>query len=832
MSDRTDQTDDKKKPLTLSRKVDLSALTSGDRRAGRSKTVIVEVKKNRSIAEPTATQTPKEDSGMRSSQPVFTKQVPKKESLREERDPAKTPPSLEKNTKTLTDEELEARLKALHGATKFVEKKAAELDETARRHEELRQLREEEIKSSQVEEIHADERVSEPSAPVESSEVEAEADKRSKFKAFEVKKQVPGKSFELRRPGKISVTQALSNEGGEEGFQSRRSRSLTSLRRAREKERLKMQRMGMSQEKIIREVVIPESISVQELANRMAERSSDVVKCFMKLGMMVTLPQAIDGDTAQLVAEELGHKVKRVADSDVEDVLIQEMDTETDLQSRAPVVTIMGHVDHGKTSLLDALRTTDVVSTEAGGITQHIGAYQVTLNSGQKITFIDTPGHAAFTEMRARGANATDIVVLVVAADDGVKDQTIEAINHAKAAKVPIIVAINKIDKPAANSMKIRQALMQHEIFVEELGGDILSIEVSAKQKLNLDKLEEAILLQAEIMNLKGNPNRLAAGVVIESRLEKGRGPVATTLIQKGTLKIGDFFVAGAQWGRVRALINDHGQSIKEAGLSVPVEVIGLNGLPEAGDAFVVTQEESKAREIAEYRQSKLREKLSISYDKQKMENLFAQQGTHKELAILIKADVQGSMEAIITSLQKMQTDEVSVRILHSGVGGINETDISLAKASKALILGFNVRANLQAREMAQRDNLEIRYYSIIYDALEDVKALLGGLLSPILKEHFLGRAEIRKVFKITGSGMVAGCYVTEGLVKRGAKVRLLRDDVVIHEGALKTLKRMKDEVKEVKQGFECGMAFENYENIREGDVIECSEIETIARTL
>jgi translation initiation factor IF-2 len=828
MSDRTDQTDDKKKPLTLTRKVDLTALTSGDRRAGRSKTVIVEVKKNRSVTEPTLSQTLKEDSGMRSSQPVFTKQPPKKELAREEKDLSPST-AAEKKPRTLTDEELEARLKALHGATKFVEKKAAELDETSRRYEELRQLREEEIKSAHVEEPSLDPVFSEPTPPPNSDD---EEDKRSKFKAFEVKKQVPGKSFELRRPGKISVTQALSNEGGEEGFQSRRSRSLGSLRRAREKERLKMQLMGAAQEKIVREVVIPESISVQELANRMAERSADVVKCFMKLGMMVTLPQAIDGDTAQLVAEELGHKVKRVADSDVEDVLIQEMDTETALQSRAPVVTIMGHVDHGKTSLLDALRTTDVVSTEAGGITQHIGAYQVTLKSGQKITFIDTPGHAAFTEMRARGANATDIVVLVVAADDGIKDQTVEAINHAKAAKVPIIVAINKIDKPDANAMKVRQALMQHEIFVEELGGDILSVEVSAKQKMNLDKLEEAILLQAEIMNLRGNPNRLAAGIVIESKLERGRGPVATTLIQKGTLKIGDFFVAGAQWGRVRALINDHGQSIKEAGPSLPVEVIGLNGLPEAGDAFVVTQEESKAREVAEYRQSKLREKLSISYDKQKMENLFAQQGTHKELAVLIKADVQGSMEAIISSLQKMQTDEVSVRILHSGVGGINETDVSLAKASKALILGFNVRANLQAREMAQRDNLEIRYYSVIYDALEDVKALLGGLLSPTLKEHFLGRAEIRKVFKITGAGMVAGCYVTEGLVKRGAKVRLLRDDVVIHEGALKTLKRMKDEVKEVKQGFECGMAFEHYENIREGDVIECSEIETIARTL
>lgn len=830
MSDRTDQTDDKKKPLTLTRKVDLAALTSGDRRAGRSKTVIVEVKKNRSVTESTSSQAPKEDAGMRSSQPVFTKQTPKKEPVREGRDPSHSPASSEKSARTLTDQELEARLKALQGATKFVEKKAAEFDETVRRHEELRQLREEEIKNYQGEEPSLDEGFPQPAPQIDSNE--EEEDKRSKFKTFEVKKQVPGKSFELRRPGKISVTQALSNEGGEEGFQSRRSRSLASLRRAREKERLKMQRMGAAQEKIVREVIIPESISVQELANRMAERSADVVKCFMKLGMMVTLPQSIDGDTAQLVAEELGHKVKRVADSDVEDVLIQEMDTEIDLQSRAPVVTIMGHVDHGKTSLLDALRTTDVVSTEAGGITQHIGAYQVTLKSGQKITFIDTPGHAAFTEMRARGANATDIVVLVVAADDGIKDQTVEAINHAKAAKVPVIVAINKIDKPEANAMKVRQALMQHEIFVEELGGDILSVEVSAKQKLNLDKLEEAILLQAEIMNLRGNPNRLAAGIVIESKLEKGRGPVATTLIQTGTLKIGDFFVAGAQWGRVRALINDHGQSIKEAGPSLPVEVIGLNGLPEAGDAFVVTQEESKAREIAEYRQSKLREKLSISYDKQKMENLFAQQGTHKELAILIKADVQGSMEAIISSLQKMQTDEVSVRILHSGVGGINETDVSLAKASKALILGFNVRANLQAREMAQRDSLEIRYYSVIYDALEDVKALLGGLLSPTLKEHFLGRAEIRKVFKITGSGMVAGCYVTEGLVKRGAKVRLLRDDVVIHEGALKTLKRMKDEVKEVKQGFECGMAFENYENIREGDVIECSEIETIARTL
>jgi len=491
-------------------------------------------------------------------------------------------------------------------------------------------------------------------------------------------------------------------------------------------------------------------------------------------------------------------------------------------------------VDHGKTSLLDALRKTDVVSGEAGGITQHIGAYQVTLKSGNKITFIDTPGHAAFTEMRARGANVTDIVVLVVAADDGVKDQTIEAIRHAKAAGVPVIVAINKIDKPGADPERVRNMLMQHEIFLEKVGGDILDVEVSAKQGTNLDKLEETILLQAEVLELKANPTRAAEGVIIESKLEKGRGIVSTVLIQKGTLKVGDIFVAGAEYGRVRALVSDHGKSIETAGPSLPVEVIGFNGAPMAGDDFTVTESETQAREISEFRQRRAREAKSALSARGSMEQMFSQiaEGEAKDLPLIIKSDVQGSMEAIRGTLEKLATDEVKVNILHSAVGEITESDVTLAKASQALIVGFNVRANPQAREAARRDGVTIRYYSIIYDVVDDIKAALGGLLAPTLREHYLGAAAIREVFFISKVGKVAGCMVTEGIVKRGAKVRLLRDNVVIHVGALKTLKRMKDEVKEVREGYECGMAFENYSDIKVGDSIECFEIEEIVRTL
>jgi len=633
---------------------------------------------------------------------------------------------------------------------------------------------------------------------------------------------------EQRRSGKLTITKVLNEDEGE------RQRSLASVRRHREREKQRALQMLQEQSKIVRDVVVPETITVQELANRMAERGGDVIKALMKMGVMATINQTIDADTAELVVTEFGHKIKRVSESDVEIGLKGDEDAPESLEPRPPVVTVMGHVDHGKTSLLDALRQTDVAAGEAGGITQHIGAYQVVLKGGQRITFIDTPGHQAFTAMRARGAHITDIVILVVAADDGIKEQTVEAIRHARAANAPIIVAINKIDKPDAKPERVRQELLQHEIVVEKMGGDVLDIEVSATKKINLDKLEEAILLQAEILDLKANPNRPAEGSVIEAQLERGRGPVATVLIKRGTLKVGDIFVAGSEWGRVRALIDDRGMNLDAAGPAMPVEVLGLNGTPMAGDDFTVAENESQARDIAAYRQRRRREQQAAAGARGTLEQMFAQAaaGATKELAVVVKSDVQGSLEAITASLEKLGTSEVTVRVLHAAVGGINESDVILAKASHAVIVGFNVRANPQARDMARRDNVEIRYYSIIYEVIDDMKAALTGLLSPTKRERFLGNAEIRDVFNISKVGKVAGCMVTEGLVKRGAKVRLLRDNVVIHEGSLKTLKRFKDEVREVREGFECGMAFENYDNIEKGDVIECFEVEEVARAL
>ena len=630
-----------------------------------------------------------------------------------------------------------------------------------------------------------------------------------------------------RRTGKLTITAALDdNDRGERG------RSLAAVRRARERERQKQ--MQKSAEKVVRDVVIPETITVQELANRMAERGVDVIKTLMRMGVMANINQVIDADTAELVVAEFGHHLKRVSEADVEIGLTGDLDSDAELASRPPVVTVMGHVDHGKTSLLDALRQTDVVSGEAGGITQHIGAYQVTMGSGEKITFIDTPGHEAFTAMRARGASVTDIVVLVVAADDGIMPQTVEAIRHARAAKVPVVVAINKMDKPDARPERVRQELLQHELVVEELGGDVLAIEVSAKQRLNLDKLEEAILLQSEILDLKANPHRPGQGVVVEAKVERGRGSVATVLVQKGTLKVGDVFVAGSEWGRVRALVDDKGNKVESAGPSTPVEVLGLQGTPAAGDDFICVDSETRAREVAGYRQRKEREAKVTATGRGTLEQMFSRiaAGEAKELPVVIKGDVQGSVEAIATTIGKIGTDEVKVRVLHSAVGGINESDVTLAKASNALVIGFNVRANPQAREMSRRDNVEIRYYSIIYDVADDIKKALSGMLAPTLREHFLGYAQIREVFDITKVGKVAGCMITEGVVKRGAKVRLLRDNVVIHTGSLGQLKRFKEDVREAREGYECGMSFENYHDIQKGDVIECFEIEEVAATL
>ena len=631
----------------------------------------------------------------------------------------------------------------------------------------------------------------------------------------------------MKDRGRLTVTTATA--GGDE----ERVRSHASY--VRRNQRLKG-RVAEPKEKIAREVILPETITIQELANRMSERAVDVIRLLMKSGDMHKITDVIDADTAQLVAEEMGHTVKRVAESDVEEGLFDTPDTDGDLSSRPAVVTIMGHVDHGKTSLLDAIRHANVVSGEAGGITQHIGAYQVTAPNGAKVTFIDTPGHAAFTAMRARGAKVTDIVVLVVAADDGVMPQTIEAIHHARAAHVPLIVAINKIDKPDAKPERVRTELLQHEVQVESLGGDTLEVEVSAKQKLNLDKLLELIALQAEVLDLKANATRSAEGTVIEARLDKGRGPVATVLVQRGTLHVGDLVVAGSQWGRVRALLDDKGVVRSSAGPSFPVEILGFSGTPEAGDRVAVVENEARAREVTEYRERQKREKLAVrgGSARSSLSDMMSQLKTagRKEFPLVVKGDVQGSVEAILAALEKLNTDEVAARVVHAGVGGISESDISLAEASGAAVIGFNVRAHKEAREASERSGIEIRYYNIIYNLVDDVKAAMSGLLAPTLRETMLGNAQILEVFDITKVGKVAGCRVTDGQVERGANVRLIRDNVVVHEGKLSTLKRFKDEVKEVQAGQECGMAFENYQDMRAGNVIECYRIEEIKRSL
>ncbi len=633
------------------------------------------------------------------------------------------------------------------------------------------------------------------------------------------------KGEDNRRRGKLTVAKALSGD-------DERMRSVASYKRH-------LQRINKGAKEAAgpvgpREVTIPETITVAELANRMARRSVDVIKVLMKNGMMATVNDVIDADTAELVAAEYGHTVKRVAESDVLEGLKGGSDESANLKSRPPVVTIMGHVDHGKTSLLDALRQTDVVAGEAGGITQHIGAYQVQLKTGQKITFLDTPGHAAFTAMRARGAKVTDLVVLVVAADDGVMPQTVEAIAHAKAAHVPLIVAINKIDKGDADAMRVKTELLQHEIQVEDLGGETIAVEVSAKKHTNLEKLEEMILLQAELLDLKANPDRSAEGAIVEAKLDRGRGPVATALVQRGTLKVGDIVVAGSEWGRVRLLQNERGETVESAGPAMPVEVLGLSGAPEAGDEFAVVESEARAREITEYRVRKRREARQAAVSRQTLDQLLKtrEAGEKRLLPLVIKADVQGSAEAIQGALMKLGTDEVGAQVLQSGVGGITESDVILAHASGAAIIGFNVRADKQARERAKRDGVEIRYYNIIYNVVDDVKAALSGMLAPETREKFLGNAEILEVFTISKVGKVAGCRVSEGVVRRGAKVRLIRDHVVIHEGELSTLKRFKDEVREVQTGQECGMAFANYQDMQKGDTIEAFEVETIQRAL
>ena len=798
---------------------------------GRSKSVVVETKRKRVVVPKSGT-----------AKPLDGAQATEKT--------ASARPS------GVTDAEMERRMKALQAAkAREAEEKSERIAEEQNRQEERdRRIAEQEAKEKEQRnaEDRARKKADEEKARVEAEELAKQAAfntpvpkgdpetvlkeqknpqsaQRKKTREDEPgeRRNTKGREGFGRRSGKLTISQALEGEGG-------RQKSMAAMKRKQERARQKAMGQMQEREKVVRDVQIPEAIVVSELANRMAERVAEVVKALMKMGMMVTQNQVIDADTAELIVEEFGHKVVRVSDADVEDVINEVKDAESDLKPRPAVVTIMGHVDHGKTSLLDAIRNTKVTAGEAGGITQHIGAYQVETKRGDIISFLDTPGHAAFTSMRSRGAQVTDIVVLVVAADDAVMPQTVEAINHAKAANVPMIVAINKVDRTEANPDKVRTDLLQHEVIVEKLSGEVQDVEVSAINGTGLDELLEAIALQAEILELTANPDRAAQGAVIEAQLDVGRGPVATVLVQRGTLQQGDIFVVGEQWGKVRALINDQGKRVDTAGPSVPVEVLGLNGTPEAGDVLNVVETEAQAREIADYRIAVAKEKRATA-GASTLEQMMAKAKEDKnvsELQILVKADVQGSAEAIVQAMEKIGNDEVRVRVLHYGVGAITNTDISLAEASNAPVIGFNVRANTSARQVANQKGVEVRYYSVIYDLVDDIKAAASGLLSAEIRENFIGYAQIKEVFKVSGVGKVAGCIVTEGVARRSAGVRLLRDDVVIHEGTLKTLKRFKDEVPEVQSGQECGMAFENYEDIRNDDVIEIFERQEIERNL
>lgn len=803
---------------------------------GRSKAVLVEKKKKRTITAPGTTG---DEAG--TPQPETAEAAtPSKKA------PRKKPAQTGSAARALSDEEKDARARALAEAKVRAVEEARKADEEAKaRAAAEAKAAEEAAKAAAAEaaaraEAEAAEarapKKAEPAKPQKRNEpasppaAERPKERPSESRAKKDKSEARTalrRGDERRVRGKLTITNALDD--------SQRQRSLASLRRRQERQKKQLSEQLESGQKISREVVVPEAITIQELANRMAERAVDVIKFMMKQGEMHKINDVIDADTAELIAEEFGHTVKRVSEADVEEGFIGDEDSAEDLEPRAPIVTVMGHVDHGKTSLLDAIRQDNVVAGEAGGITQHIGAYQVETETGQKITFIDTPGHEAFTAMRARGAKVTDIVILVVAGDDGVMPQTVEAINHAQAGNVPIIIAINKMDKPDADPSRVRIELLQHEIVVESQGGDTLEVEVSATEKLNLDKLLEAVSLQAEVMELKANPSRPAEGVVIEAKLETGRGPVGTVLVQRGTLRVGDIVVAGTSWGKVRALINDHGDQIPDAPPAVPAEVLGFSSAPEAGDLFAVVESESRARELTEYRVRKRRDlQAAGTGSRGSLEQMMSQlkETGSQEFPLVIKGDVQGSVEAITAALESLGNEEVAARIVYAGVGGITESDIGLGAASGAAIVGFNVRANQQARNAADRDGIEIRYYSVIYNLVDDIKQAMSGMLAPAIKEELLGNAEILEIFNISKVGKVAGCRVTDGRVERGANVRLIRDNVVIHEGKLSTLKRFKDEVGTVQTGQECGMAFEKYQDMRDGDVIECFRVEEIERTL
>jgi translation initiation factor IF-2 len=814
---------------------------------GRSKQVVVEKVKRRAVGVPSEAR----------AEPVPA-EAPRKAAPAAKPAPAAPPPEAPKPSgvvlRTLTEEERSARAHALADSRvreaeerKIAEEEARrkasreagdrterEAAETRKREEEDRRKHDEETKRKAGEVAKKRLGDDEGRKPAGRMTLEAEEDDGPRAsrrpgggaRPSAAPRPAPRATVEKQR-GRLTLVTALRAD-------EVRERSVASFRRRTQ--RLKGQASNEPKEKLVREVTIPEAITISDLANRMSERAVDVIRLLMQQGQMLQINDVIDADTAQLVAEEMGHTVRRVAEADVEEGLFDVADDPADTVPRAPVVTVMGHVDHGKTSLLDSIRSANVAQGEAGGITQHIGAYQVTAPSGARITFIDTPGHAAFTAMRARGAKVTDIVVLVVAADDGVMPQTIEAIHHAKAAKVPIIVAINKMDKPDAKPERVRSDLLQHEIQVESLGGEVVDVEVSAIKKTNIDKLLEMIGLQAEILDLKANSKRPAEGTVIEAKLDRGRGPVATVLVQRGALHVGDLVVAGAEWGRVRALVSDTGDPIQEAGPSMPVEVLGFSGTPDAGDRLAVVESEARAREVSDYRARQKREKTAARTTGMRgsLEQMMAQAKTagRKEFPLIVKADVQGSLEAIIGSLDKLGTEEVAARVLHAGVGGITESDVTLAEASGVPIIAFNVRAHKEAREAAERAGIEIRYYNIIYDLVDDVKKAMSGLLAPTLRETMLGNAQILEIFKVSKIGNVAGCRVTDGTVERGANVRLIRDNVVIHEGKLSQLKRFKDDAREVTAGMECGMAFENYQDMRQGDVIECYRVESIQRSL
>ncbi len=804
---------------------------------GRSNTVVVEVKKRRILGKPGETpEPPKTPEPEPIAEAPKPKPAPKPAAPAR---PARTSPAddiarRKEMQERLLREAEEARLASLEEARRREDRaKVEQSEEERRRAEENRKAEEAAAEEARVraeeEAKSAAESAAQPEIATPAQSEEEDRGPRRHTHAPAAKRPEPARPSrgrdDHRQRGKLTVSRALSGEDDS------RARSLAALRRAREKEKRHHQESGPAA-KQVRDVVVPEAITVQELANRMAERGADLVKALFKMGMPVTLTQTIDQDTAELLVTEFGHNIKRVSESDIDIDTSEDVDAPETLKSRPPVVTIMGHVDHGKTSLLDAIRGENVQSGEAGGITQHIGAYQVTLPDKSKISFLDTPGHEAFTEMRARGANVTDIVILVVAADDGLKPQTIEAINHTKAAGVPMIVAINKIDKPEAKPQKVREELLQHEVIVEDMGGDVQDVEVSALKKTNLDKLLEAIQLQAEILELKANPDRAAEGTVIEAKLDKGRGPLATVLVQRGTLRVGDVFVAGASSGKVRAMIDDHGRQVKEAGPSVPVEVLGLSAVPAAGDPFTVVENEQRAREVASYRQSVLDKKRTTAAPIS-LENMFASRASAaKELPLVIKGDVQGSVEAIVSALNKLSTDEIKVRVLHSGVGAITESDVTLAASTGAPIIGFNVRPNAKAREVADRNKVEFRYYDVIYHLTDWVKGAMAGELGPEIIETVVGRAEVREVFPAGKKDKAAGLLVLEGVIRKGLNARLTRDDVIVSKTTISSLRRFKDDVAEVTSGLECGVLLADTNDIKPGDSLEVFEVEERARTL